>query len=294
MTDVRERGVGYVPALAHKDPRSGFVALQQRLRHARVFHDHLADFMAAQCEAEEAYIKHLQKAAKRFGDPAHIPIEYRPVYACLVDQFGQLAQLHTVFARQLQRQHDMLHTAPAHGAWSALARHDEGMAPSIRELQSLESHLAKDQRKLEQKRTPAAQSKLAATQEALSRAQAAWQSRAPIALQAYEAADLERLTMLRDAAIHLAKDQSELARGLYDMARTTAQAAKAFDPRADMARFVGVQHAPHGIALPSEYMDASHRSQAAPAAIETPPQVGPREARPMPPPAPTAIEKVGS
>ena len=36
MTDVRERGVGYVPALAHKDPRSGFVALQQRLRHARV------------------------------------------------------------------------------------------------------------------------------------------------------------------------------------------------------------------------------------------------------------------
>ena len=88
MTDVRERGVGYVPALAHKDPRSGFVALQQRLRHARVFHDHLADFMAAQCEAEEAYIKHLQKAAKRFGDPAHIPIEYRPVYACLVDQFG--------------------------------------------------------------------------------------------------------------------------------------------------------------------------------------------------------------
>ena len=48
MTDVRERGVGYVPALAHKDPRSGFVALQQRLRHARVFHDHLADFMAAQ------------------------------------------------------------------------------------------------------------------------------------------------------------------------------------------------------------------------------------------------------
>ena len=291
MTDVRERGVGYVPALAHKDPRSGFVALQQRLRHARVFHDHLADFMAAQCEAEEAYVKHLQKAAKRFGDPAHIPIEYRPVYACLVDQFGQLAQLHTVFARQLQRQHDMLHTAPAHGAWSALARHDEGMAPSIRELQSLELHLAKDQRKLEQKRTPAAQSKLDATQEALRRAQAAWQSRAPIALQAYEAADLERLTMLRDAAIHLAKDQSELARGLYDMARTTAQAAKAFDPRADMARFVGVQHAPHGIALPSEYMDASHRSQAAPAAIETPPQVGPREARPMPPPpAPTAIE----
>lgn len=300
MTDVPESGAWYVPALASKDPRSGFLVLQQRLRHARVFHDHLADYMAAQCEAHEAYVKHLQKAAKRFGDPAHIPIEFRPVYARLVDHFGKVAQLHTVFARQLQRQHDMLHTAPSHGAWSTLPQHDEGLTPSIRELLSLESHMAKDQRKLEQKRTTAAQSKFAATQQALSRAHATWQSRVPMALHAYEAADNERLTMLRDAAMHLAKGQSELARGLYDMARATAQAAKEFDPLADMARFVGVQHAPHGVALPSEYMGASHRppaasppvpaSMEAPTAIETPPQGMPRESREKPPLARTATE----
>ena len=262
----------YETAFIDREPRASFQALQQRMRQAKVFHEQLADYMAARYEAEEAYIKQLQKLPKRLGEPTLMPLEFRPVYTRLVDNIGQIAQHHTVFARQLQRQRETLHQAPMHGEWSGLQRHDDALVPSLKELQSLEIQLSKDQRKVDQKRNNAsAQSKLATTQQAYARAQETWKRRVPSALRAYEVADFERLSMLREAAKYLAKGEGELARGIYELARSTAQAAKEFDPWQDMMRFSGVSSLPtvesegfRSVPLPSEFIHQYQQPQPQP------------------------------
>ncbi|WFD29526.1 Suppressor of Profilin deletion [Malassezia sp. CBS 17886] len=230
----------YADAFVRRDPRTSLQMLQARMKSTRAFHEQIADYFAARREAEEAYVRSLQKLTKRsfLADATNLPVEFRPVYERLVSEIAEVAQAHTMMERRVLRDcEDPLRSSMSSGEWTRLKRHDEVLAPVVKDITGLETQLAKDQRRLEQKKTGAAQSRVAATQQSLSHAVDTWERRAPAAVSAYERVDYGRLRMLRDAVRQFARAESEMGKQLYDLARTTGVAAQRFEPQLELQRF---------------------------------------------------------
>lgn len=254
------------------------------MRHAKIFYDQLADLMAARAHAEETYVKHLQKVAKRVSEPNYMPVEFRPLYQRLLAEMEDVAQLHTTFQGHLQRASDQLRQAHTQGEWAKLAQQDDVISPILKEINSLEAQLGKGQRKLEQKRqSTAAVNKVLSTQESLTQAQSAWRERALRVFQSYERADYQRLHLLRDTCKHVIRAESELAKAVYDTARSSAEAAQAFRPVVEMQRFAGVYRTEstsspsavtmdHNVPLPSYTIAHARESPVVPSSPEAPPR----------------------
>lgn len=228
-----------------------------------------ADYFAARREAEEAYVRSLQKLTKRsfLSDTTYLPVEYKPVYDRLVAELAEAAHAHTTLERRILRDcEEPLRAAPNHGEWAKIKRHDETLAPIMKEINALESQLAKDQKKFDSKKTGAAQAKVTNTQQSLARAVGQWDRHAPLVAGAYERMDRGRLTMLRDAARQLARVQCDFAKETYDMARNTGHTAQSFDPEREVLAFAHkMRPAPRSGALrgapsaPSEPSEAPHQ-----------------------------------
>jgi len=247
-------------------------ALHTRMRYARVFNDQLADFLMARCEAEEAYVKHLQKVTRRTIDTTYIPMKLRPVYERLMAEVADIWHIHTTLAHHFQRDLEALQQMHTHGQWAGLARHDDVLAPLLKDVQALESQRAKSQRKLDKKSNASAQQKLLSTEDALQHARETWRDRAPTMLYAYESADGQRLFSVRTILRNLAKAEGDAAKALFESARTTFQTVHHFDPMADMEQFAGLAVSPTGptrfaVPLPSAAMHSPDASRA-PSRIE--------------------------
>ncbi|WFC94251.1 hypothetical protein MBRA1_000878 [Malassezia brasiliensis] len=227
----------FVPA----DPRISVQALQTRLKNARIFHEQIADYFSARREAEEAYVRQLQKITKRsfLSDTTYLPPEYRGVYDRLVSELAEVAQIHGQLERRIMRECEQpLRDAPSSGEWASLRRYDDTLAPILKELNSLESQLHKDQKKFESKRTGAQHAKLEATQEALTQAVNQWDQNVPLAVQAYERVDRARLTMLRETVRQFSRAQNDMAKALYDLSGETGHAASQFNVDHEMLTYV--------------------------------------------------------
>lgn len=186
-------------------------------------------------------MRQLQKITKRsfLSDTTYLPPEYRDVYDRLVSELAEVAQIHGQLERRIMRECEQpLREAPSSGEWASLRRYDDTLAPILKELNSLESQLHKDQKKFESKRTGAQHAKLEATQQALTHAVSQWDQNAPLAVQAYERVDRARLTMLRETVRQFSRAQNDMAKALYDLAGETGHAASQFNVDHEMLAYV--------------------------------------------------------
>ena len=152
------------------------------------------------------------------------------MYDRLVSELAEVAQIHGQLERRIMRECEQpLREAPSSGEWASLRRYDDTLTPILKDLNSLENQLHKDQKKFESKRTGTQHAKLEATQQSLTRAVGQWDKNAPLAVQAYERVDRARLTMLRETVRQFARAQNDMAKAMYDVARETGHAASQFN-----------------------------------------------------------------
>ena len=199
-----------------------------------------AEYFSARREIEESYVRQLQKLTKRtfLSDGVSVPDEFRPVYDRLLAEVAESSQIHTEFERRIWRDsEEPLRVSTSAPEWAVVRKQDEALAPTLKEISSLESQLAKDQKRYDSKRTAAAQSRVQDTQRLLARAQGHWDTHADSVFQAYERADLFRLSLLRDTVRRFCRAQGSMGRRTLDMARASMQIAEDFRPEADVLLF---------------------------------------------------------
>ena len=185
-------------------------------------------------------MRQLQKLTKRtfLSDGVSVPDEFRPVYDRLLAEVAESSQIHTEFERRIWRDsEEPLRVSTSAPEWAVVRKQDEALAPTLKEISSLESQLAKDQKRYDSKRTAAAQSRVQDTQRLLARAQGHWDTHADSVFQAYERADLFRLSLLRDTVRRFCRAQGSMGRRTLDMARASMQIAEDFRPEADVLLF---------------------------------------------------------
>lgn len=87
-----------------------------------LFHDS-ADYFAARRELEGAYLKALQKVAKRsfLSDPSALGSGFLPVYERLISEVGEVARVHGELERKLEQDCELpMRTAFSRGDWGRI------------------------------------------------------------------------------------------------------------------------------------------------------------------------------
>ncbi|PWZ01518.1 hypothetical protein BCV70DRAFT_198949 [Testicularia cyperi] len=234
----------YANAFVRGKPRDSANVVQQRLRKAKAFNDELADYFAARRELEETYLKQLQKISKRsfLSDASSIPPGFAPVYERLIQELAEVAAVHSEFEKRVADEcEDVVRNASAKGEWSRVKDHDDSLANTLREINSLESQLQKDQKKLEgasAKKAGQANAKVQETERALSQTLEIWETEAPFAFEAYQRIDAQRLELLKEVVAKFETAQSDAAQRLMSIAEKTMQDCLGFDTQADMQDFI--------------------------------------------------------
>ncbi|WFD41983.1 Suppressor of Profilin deletion [Malassezia psittaci] len=156
----------------------------------------------------------------------------------LVSDLSETSQAHEQWARQIYTEcEEPLRSASSSGEWSKLRRLDDLLAPTLKEVNSLESQLSKEQKKLSSKRTATMMAKVEATRENLLHAMDRWDKDLPLAIETYERVDRARLAMLRDTVRRFAIAQDETASEIHQSAQNTIQIAGQYQPDEELKNF---------------------------------------------------------
>ena len=234
----------YANAFVPGKPRDSANIIQQRLRKAKQFNEELADYFAARRELEETYLKQLQKIAKRnfLSDPSSIPPGYAPVYERLVQELAEVASAHGELEKRIAEDCEApVRNASSKGEWSRIKDHDDSLANTLRELNSLETQLQKDQKKLEgasAKKASQASAKVQETERSIAQTMEIWETEAPFAFEAYQRIDAQRLELLKEAVAKFETAQSDAAQRIMSSSEKTMQECLTFDIQADMQDFI--------------------------------------------------------
>ncbi|EST05870.1 Muniscin C-terminal [Kalmanozyma brasiliensis GHG001] len=234
----------YANAFISGKPRDTTNLVQQRLRKAKLFNEELADYFAARRELEEAYLKQLQKISKRtfLSDPSSIPPGYAPVYERLVQELAEVASAHGELEKRIAEDCEgPIRNASSKGEWGRIKDHDDSLANTLRELNSLESQLQKDQKKLEgasSKKASQANAKVQETERSISQTMEIWETEAPFAFEAYQRIDAQRLELLKETVAKFETAQSDAAQRIMSSSEKTMQECLTFDTQADMQDFI--------------------------------------------------------
>ncbi|PWN20948.1 hypothetical protein BCV69DRAFT_282457 [Microstroma glucosiphilum] len=248
----------YASAFVSLKPRDGSQLLQSRLHKAHVLADELADYFAARRELESAYLKALQKISKRsfLSDPTTLGPGFSPVYDRLIAELGEVASIHGDLEMKLgQECETAMRTASTRGEWARQREHDDTISATVKEIQSLEQQLSKDQKKLESassKKAGPAQAKVQETQRSLDLTLDLWRVEAPFTFEAYQRIDAQRLEMMKEAVTRFETAQSDAAQRLMSMTEKTLQTVLSFDPMAEMQDFILKNGVSSGSARPTE------------------------------------------
>ncbi|PWN48155.1 hypothetical protein IE53DRAFT_319927 [Violaceomyces palustris] len=225
-------------------PRDSLQAVQTRLRKAKILNEELADYFAARRELEEAYLKQLQKISKRnfLSDPSALGSAFLPVYERLVTELAEVANVHGELEKRISEEcESAVRDASSKGDWARLREHDDSLGNTIKEISSLETQMAKDQKKVEgasAKKAAQAQAKLQETERALSQTMDLWEAEAPFAFEAYQKVDSSRLELLKECVAKFETAQSDAAQRLMQISERTLQECLNFDAQADMQEFI--------------------------------------------------------
>ncbi|GAC98692.1 hypothetical protein PHSY_006286 [Pseudozyma hubeiensis SY62] len=234
----------YSNALVPGKPRDSANLIQQRLRKAKLFNEELADYFAARRELEETYLKQLQKISKRnfLSDPSSIPPGYAPVYERLVQELAEVASAHGELERRIADECEApIRNASSKGEWSRIKDHDDSIANTLRELNTLESQLQKDTKKLEaasSKKASQANAKVQETERSIAQTMEIWETEAPFAFEAYQRIDAQRLELLKETVAKFETAQSDAAQRIMSSSEKTMQECLGFDTQADMQDFI--------------------------------------------------------
>lgn len=234
----------YANAFVPGKPRDSASLIQTRLRKAKLFNEELADYFAARRELEETYLKQLQKISKRsfLSDPSSIPPGYAPVYERLVQELAEVASAHGELEKRIAEDCEApVRNASTKGEWGRIKDHDDSLANTLRELNSLESQLQKDQRKLEaasSKKAGQANQKVQETERAITQTMEIWETEAPFAFEAYQRIDAQRLELLKETVAKFETAQSDAAQRIMSSSEKTMQECLTFDTQADMQDFI--------------------------------------------------------
>ncbi|GAK64028.1 uncharacterized protein PAN0_004d2237 [Moesziomyces antarcticus] len=234
----------YANAFVAAKPRDAANLVQQRLRKAKLFNEELADYFAARRELEETYLKQLQKISKRsfLSDPSSIPPGFAPVYERLVQELAEVASAHGELEKRIAEDCEApIRNASSKGEWSRIKDHDDSLANTLRELNSLESQLQKDQKKLEtasSKKASQANAKLSETERSIAQTMELWETEAPFAFEAYQRIDAQRLELLKETVAKFETAQSDAAQRIMSSSEKTMQQCLSFDTQADMQDFI--------------------------------------------------------
>lgn len=248
-------------------PRDGAGIVQTRLHKARVVVEELAEYFAARRELESAYLKALQKISRRnfLSDPAALGPSFVPVYERLIAEIGQAASIHGELEKKIgQECEQAMRTAPNKGEWGRQRDHDDSISATLKEIQTLEQQLQKDQKKLEgasSKKAGSAQSKVIETQRSLDQTLELWQTEAPFAFEAYQRIDTQRLELMKEAVTRFETAQSDAAQRWMSLTEQTLQATLNFDPQAEMQEFILKNGAAGGAGLGRSTPSASATPQ---------------------------------
>lgn len=234
----------YANAFVPGKPRDSASLIQQRLRKAKLFNEELADYFAARRELEDTYLKQLQKISKRnfLSDPSSIPPGYAPVYERLVQELAEVASAHAEFEKRIAQDCEApIRNASSQGEWSRIKDHDDSLSNTLRELNSLESQLQKDTKKLEaasSKKASQANAKVQETERAIAQTMEIWETEAPFAFEAYQRIDAHRLELLKESVAKFETAQSDAAQRIMSSSEKTMQQCLTFDTQADMQDFI--------------------------------------------------------
>ena len=234
----------YANAFVHGKPRDSANLLQQRLRKAKLFNEELADYFAARRELEETYLKQLQKLSKRnfLSDPSSIPPGYAPVYERLIQELAEVASAHGELEKRIAEECEApVRNASSKGEWGRIKEQDDSLANTLRELNSLESQLQKDQKKLEaasSKKASQANAKVHETERSIAQTMQIWETEAPFAFQTYQRIDAQRLELLKETVAKFETAQSDAAQRIMSISERTMQECLTFDTQAEMQDFI--------------------------------------------------------
>lgn len=120
-------------------------------------------------------------------------------------------------------------------------QHDDNLSGTLREINLLESQLAKDQKKAEtasSKKASQAHQKVADTERSLRQTMDLWDAEAPFAFEAYQRIDAQRLQLMKETVAKFETAQSDAAQRLMGMTEQSMQIALNFDPQVEMQEFV--------------------------------------------------------
>lgn len=253
---------------ALRDPNGSAQLVQTRMKNARIFCDYLAEYFSARREAEDAYVKHLTRLARRFAPPdaAFVPTGFGDALDRLQAEITDAITAHSTLERRLQHDcEDPLRAAPTYGDWANLRSVSDDLAPMLKEINALESQLLRDQKKFEARRTGQTHMRMQESLNALAAAFADWDKRAPAAFDAYEKVDKGRLELVREVLRRNARVSADAARARHDSARATSRVADAFQPHADVDAFIARVDVPQRMTT-DEAAPASPALSAAPSA----------------------------
>ncbi|KAJ1570500.1 hypothetical protein NDA11_000293 [Ustilago hordei] len=234
----------YAGAFVPGKPRNSAEAIQTRIRKAKQFNEELADYFAARRELEETYLKQLQKVSKRsfLSDPSSIPPGYAPVYERLIQELAEVASAHGELEKRIAEDCETpLRNTTSKVEWDRLQTHDEWLNLYMRELNSLETQLQKDEKKLEgasQKKASQANAKVQETEKSIELRMFLWEREAPAAFHGYQRIDNQRLELLKETVAKFETAQSDAAQRIMSSSEKTMQECLTFDTQADMQDFM--------------------------------------------------------
>lgn len=234
----------YANAFVPGKPRDTAKLVQERLRKAKLFNEELADYFAARRELEESYLKQLQKISKRsfLSDASTIPPGYAPVYERLIQELSEVANVHSELEKVIADDCEAaIRSASTKGEWSRMKEHDDSLANTLREINSLEAQLNKDLKKVEaasSKKAGQANAKMQETEQALAQTMEVWQTEAPFAFESYQRIDAQRLELLKEVVAKFETAQSDAAQRVMGISEKSMQECLSFDTQADMQSFV--------------------------------------------------------
>ncbi|KAJ1020047.1 hypothetical protein NDA16_004327 [Ustilago loliicola] len=234
----------YANAFVPGKPQDSANAIQTRLRKAKLFNEELADYFVARRELEETYLKQLQKISKRsfLSDPSSIPPGYAPVYQRLVQELAEVASAHGEFEKRIAQDCEApIRNATSKVDWNRLKDHDEWLTIFLRELNSQQTQLQKDEKKLEgasHKKASQANAKVQETERSIERTMFLWETEAPTAFEDYQRIDAQRLELLKETVTKFETAQSDAAQRIMSSSEKTMQECLTFDTQADMQDFI--------------------------------------------------------
>lgn len=234
----------YANAFVPGKPRDSANAIQTRIRKAKLFNEELAEYFAARRELEETYLKQLQKISKRsfLSDPSTIPPGYAPVYERLIQELAEVASAHGQLEKRIAQDCEApLRNASIKVDWNRLKDHDEWLTLICRELNSQETQLQKDEKKLQgasQKKAAQANAKVQETERQIEHTMRLWQTEAPDAFQDFQRVDAQRLELLKQTVAKFETAQSDAAQRIMSSSEKTMQECLTFDTQADMQDFI--------------------------------------------------------